>query len=177
LTTVTGLVFDLPHAPWIGDVMRLRAAYDSGRLRFPVEVTVVGSSGLGWFAEGIPRRELANKVQATAMAFSPFRFRFSGVTYFPGSTVYYLAPADAAPFHDFQRRLAASSLSFQPTPYSFTPHCTIAELSVDVASSARKELMAFEVPDYDILVESVSIYTLETEAQNCYQHERIALGV
>jgi 2'-5' RNA ligase len=160
----------------MGDVMRLRAAYDPVRLRFPVEITVVGSSGLGWFSQDIPRRELANKVQVIARAFPPFRFRFSGVTCFPGSTVYYLAPSDAAPFHDFQCRLAACGLSFQPTPYSFTPHCTIAELPVDAPASARKEMEEFRVPEHDIHVESVSIYTLETETQRCYQHERIALG-
>jgi hypothetical protein len=177
LPTVTGLVFDLPHAPWIGDVMRLRASYDSVRLRFPIEITVVGSSGLGWFSAGISRRELVHKVQAIARAFSPFRFRFGSVGCFPGSTVYYMAPADAAPFHEFQRRLAAGDLKFQPTPYSFTPHCTIVELSQDVPSSAHKELMEFRLPEHDIHVESVSIYTLETEAQKCYQHERIVLGV
>jgi 2'-5' RNA ligase len=176
MSIVTGLVFDLPLAPWVGDVMRLRAAYDPARLRFPVEITVVGSSGLGWFAPEIPRRELVQKVQAVAQAFSSFRFRFGGVTFFPGSSVYYLAPAEAGPFHDFQDRLAASGLSFQPTPYSFTPHCTIAQLPSDVPSGASNELMGFPVPGHDIHVESVSIYTLENEAQKCYQHARIALA-
>jgi 2'-5' RNA ligase len=157
--------------------MRLRAAYDPVRLRFPVEITVVGSSGLGWFSEDIPRRELAHKIKAIAKAFSPFRFRFNGVTRFPGSAVYYMEPADGAPFHDFQGRIAACGLSFESTPYSYTPHCTIAELSHDVARSAHNELMDCLVPEHDIQVESVSIYTLETEAQKCYQHDRIVLGV
>jgi 2'-5' RNA ligase len=176
LPTVTGLVFDLPHAPWIGDVMRLRASYDSVRLRFPVEITVVGSSGLGWISGEISCSELAHKVQAIARAFSPFRFRFGNVACFPGSTVYYMAPADPEPFHDFQGRLAASDLRFQPTPYTFTPHCTLVELSHDAPGSVHRELMEFRVPEHHIHVGSVSIYTLEIEAQKCYQHERIALG-
>ena len=176
MTTVTGLVFDLPHAPWLGDVLRLRAEYDPARLRFPVEITVVGSSGLGWFSEGISRRELAHRIQVVAKGFSPFCFRFSGVACFPGSRVYYLAPADATPFHDFQRRIAACGLSFEPTPYGYTPHCTIAELSHDVATSAHRELREFQVPDDQIQVNSVSIYTVDTERRQCFQHERIALG-
>lgn len=176
LPTVTGLVFDLPHAPWIGDVMRLRAAYDPVRLRFPVEITVVGSSGLGWFSEGVPRRELADRIQVLAKAFSPFCFRFSGVTCFPGSKLYYMAPADDAPFHSFQRRIASCGLRFEPTSYSYTPHCTIAELSHAASGSRHNELMECPVPDHEIQIESVSIYTLDTEAQKCYQHERIALG-
>ena len=157
--------------------MRLRAKYDTARLRFPVEITVVGSSGLGCFSQGISRRELAHKIQVVAKGFSPFCFRFSGVACFPGSKVYYMAPDDGTPFHDFQRRIAACGLSFEPTPYRYTPHCTIAELSHDVATSAHKEMMEFLVPDHQIQVDSVSIYTVNTGGKQCFQHERIALGV
>ena len=177
LSTVTGLVFDLPHAPWVGDVMRLRAAYDPVRLRFPVEITVVGSSGLGWFSDGISRIQLAREIRAIAKAFSPIHFRFNCVACFPGSAVYHMAPADGSPFHEFQRRIAVCGLSFEPTPYSDAPHCTIAEVSRDVASSAHGDLMDFRVPQHDIQVASVSIFTLETDARKCCQHERIGLGV
>lgn len=156
--------------------MRLRAAYDPVRLRFPVEITVVGSSGLGWFSENIARKRLIREIQAIAKAFSPIHFRFDRVACFPGSTVYYMAPADGSPFHDFQRRISVCGLSFEPTPYSYTPHCTIAELSRDVASGAHVELMALGVPQHEIRVASVSIYTLDTEARICYQHERFSLG-
>ena len=147
------------------------------RLRFPVEITVVGSSGLGWFSEGILRTQLAREIQVIAKASSPIQFRFNRVACFPGSTVYYLVPADGSPFHEFQRRIAVCGLGFAPNPYSYTPHCTIAELSRDVARSAHDDLMDFPVPQHDIQVASVSIFTLETDARKCYQHERIDLGV
>src|SRR5688572_18134824 len=140
--TATGLVFDLPHAPWMAEVLRLRATYDSARLRFPIEITVAGSSGLGWFSPTRASEMLVRKVQGVARGFSPFKFRFSSVECFPNSNVYYLAPFDNRPFHDFQQRIAVCGLSFAATPYSYTPHCTIAALSNDASDNPHEELMA-----------------------------------
>lgn len=177
MRTVTGLVFDLPHAPWMGDVMRLRAAHDRVRVGFPIEITVVGSSGLGWFSPSIAREELVQKVRAVARTFSPFAFRFGSVNCFPDSSVYYLQPLEDEPFRAFQAKLATTDLSFEPTPYSYVPHCTIAEAPRDSPASVRDELARCPVPDHDIQVTSVSFYAMDREAQRCYQHERVGLGV
>ena len=177
MRTVTGLVFDLPHGPWMGDVMRLRAAYDRVRLRFPIEITVVGSSGLGWFSLSVARDELVHKVREASKTFSPFAFRFASVKRFPSSNVYYLKPLDDRPFHAFQANLAAAGLSFESTPYRYVPHCTVAELPSDAAATAHEEVMQCPVPDHDIRVTSVSFYTVDRETQRCYQHERVGLGV
>jgi 2'-5' RNA ligase len=161
----------------MAEVLRLRATYDSARLRFPIEITVVGSSGLGWFSSTIPSETLVRKVQGVARGFPPFKFRFSSVERFSDSNVYYLAPSDNEPFHDFQSGIAACGLSFEATSYSYTPHCTIAALSNDVSDNAHEELMACPVPDHEIQIASVSFYTVESESQRCYQHERVTLGV
>ena len=177
MRTVMGLVFDLPLAPWMGDVIRLRAAHDPIRLRFPIEITVVGSSGLGWFSPSIAPSELVRKVRAVAKEFSPFAFRFGTVKCFPNSNVYYLAPLEDKPFRAFQAGLLATDLSFEPTPYRYVPHCTIAQIPQDSPASARDALARCPVPDHDIQVASVSFYALDREAQRCYQHECLALGV
>ena len=155
--------------------MRLRAAYDPVRLRFPIEITVVGSSGLGWFSPPVAREAVVHKVREVAKTFSPFTFRFASLKRFAGSNVYYLQPLEDKPFHLFQATLAATNLSFEPTPYRYVPHCTVAELSTD-ASPAHEELMRCPIPDLDIHVTSVSFYTVDRDTQQCHQHERVALG-
>jgi 2'-5' RNA ligase len=177
LLTVTGLVFDLPHAPWMGDVMRLRAIYDRVRLGFPIEITVVGSSGLGWFSPSVEHETLVHKVREAARGFAPFSFRFGTVNCFPGSNVYYLQPVEEMQFRTFQARIAASGLSFEPIPYDYVPHCTIAEVSETRGTNAREELLQCPVPDHEIPITSVSFYTVDRQTQRCYQHERVALGV
>ena len=176
MPSVTGLVFDLPHAPWMADVLRLRATYDRARLGFPIEITVVGSSGLRWFAPSIAHETLMRKVRAVAQGFAPFKFRFGAVECFAGSNVYYLHPVEELPFRTFQARLAASGLSFEPVPFEYVPHCTIAELPEGSGTNVREELLRCPVPDHEIPVTSVSFYTVDRQARRCYQHERVALG-
>ena len=156
--------------------MRLRAAYDPARLGFPIEITVVGSSGLGWFSPSIAHETLVRKVRAAAQGFAPFTFRFGSVECFPGSNVYYLHPADETPFRAFQARLAASGLSFEPVSFDYVPHCTIAELPQGSGANVREELLRCPVPNHEIPVASVSFYQVDREARRCYQHERVALG-
>lgn len=118
----TGLVFDLPHDAWMGEVLRLRARHEPARLRFPIEITVAGSSGLGWFSAGQSRAELVRRVNRVAAGYRRFGFRFDKVLRFPQSHTYYLAPREERQFRDFQRRLADSGLRFAPTPLEYVPH-------------------------------------------------------
>src|SRR5258705_12482992 len=96
---VTGLVFDLPDAAWVTEIRRLRAAYDRDRLNFPVEITVVGSSGLGWFSPVQSSEFIVEQVRKLAHERSPFQCAFASVEVFAASQVHYLALKDEAPFH------------------------------------------------------------------------------
>jgi 2'-5' RNA ligase len=171
---VTGLVFDLPQARWMDEIQRLRSRHDPARLKFPIEITVVGSSGLGWFSEG--QADMQQRVGEVARAFAPFKFRFSGVNCFPESSVYYLAPDDDTQFLEFQRRLANCGLRFEASPYEYVPHCTIAILPANAAAAAHDEVRACTVPPENIEVSSVSFWSVDDSRQSAQQGERIALG-
>ncbi len=43
----TYIVLDMPPAQWIRQVTALRNRYDPGRTNMPVEITIIGSSGVG----------------------------------------------------------------------------------------------------------------------------------
>lgn len=159
----TGLFFDLPHGRWMDDVLRIRSLHEPARLRFPIEITVAGSSGQG-------KAELLRQVGAVAQGFAPFTFQFGSVARFSGSSVYYLSPREARRFHEFQDRLARCGLRFEPVPFSYVPHCTIAILPEDAAESAHAEVMACTVPDHDIRI------SVDAPNQQCRQEERIPLG-
>jgi 2'-5' RNA ligase len=173
---VTGLVFDLPHEPWTMEVLRSRQRYDPHRLHFPVEITVVGSSGLGWFSPSQPIAHLVERVSTVARPFAPFACPFAGVEHFSDSNVYYLTLCDEAPFHSFQQLLAASGLSFEPTPFSYKPHCTIAALSPSAGDADHAALARFSVPQGSIAISSVSFYAIDSARNECRHLERIRLG-
>lgn len=172
---LTGLVFDLPHGPWVANVLHLRSRYEPTRLGFPIEITVVGSSGLGWFTSTQDEATLLRDVGEVARHFPPFTFRFEKVSCFPGTTVYYLSPRESAPFFDFQRKLHDCGLSYEPTPFTYTPHCTIVILA-EPNQEAHAEIMACPVPDIEIRVASVSFYSVDALSNECHQRERLLLG-
>ena len=158
------------------DVRRLRARHDPARLRFPIEITVAGSSGLGWFSDGQAQAELLGCVRGIARGFPSFLFRFEKVDRFPGSNVYYLAPDDGSRFHEFQNRLANCGLRFERTQYAYVPHCTIAILAQDAPDAAHAEVKACTVPAGDLRVSSVSFWSVDPAGQEARQGARVALG-
>ena len=176
MTAVTGLVFDLPRAAWMDDVERLRARHEPARLRFPIEITVVGSSGLGWFSDGQSKEELSGRVAGIAGRFAPFSFQFEKVARFPDSSVYYLAARDDFHFHEFQRRLAGCGLRFEPTQYAYVPHCTVAILAPDATAEAHAEVKACAVPVGELQVSSVSFWSVDRARGVAQKGECIALG-
>jgi hypothetical protein len=176
LQTPTGLVFDLPHSTWMAAVLKLRANFDPLRLGFPIEITVVGSSGLGWFSPENDARAVLSVVQGIAAATAPFSFAFESVKRFPDSNVYYLAPDDASAFHAFQRELAQSGLRYEKTPFEYVPHCTIAILSHDAGEDAHRHTAACAVPPDRIRISSVSFYAVDFARSVCQQWDRVPLG-
>jgi 2'-5' RNA ligase len=149
--------------------------YEPTRLGFPVEITVVGSSGLGWFTSTQDKATLLRHVGEVARTFPPFTFRFEKVSCFPGTTVYHLSPRESAPFVEFQRKLKDCGLSYEPTPFAYTPHCTIVILT-DANEDAHAEIMACPIPVLDIRVASVSFYAVDALSNECHQQERLVLG-
>jgi len=68
-------MIDLPNEAWTTEVRRLRAAYDHDRTSFPVEITVAGSSGLGWSSPNQSLELVVNHVREFAQKRSPFQCR------------------------------------------------------------------------------------------------------
>jgi 2'-5' RNA ligase len=172
---VTGLVFDLPDAAWTTEIRRLRAAYDRDRVGFPVEITVAGSSGLGWFSSAHSAEFIVDELEKIAMKSRPFQCAFAGIELFPASQVYYLALKDEKPFHAFQRSLAASELRFKPTPFAYKPHCTIVRLPAE-AATALADLADFPVPQASVTISSVGLYSVDLFKNECRFVKRIPLG-
>jgi 2'-5' RNA ligase len=164
---VFGLVFDLPEEDWTREIRRLRAIHDHARINFPVEITVAGSSGLGWFSPGQGPELIADEVRSIARDVAPFSSFFSAIEKFSKSHVYYLALKDEKPLHAFQAALAASSMRFELTPFAYKPHCTIVELSNDASASTHAEIAALPVPVHGISIRSLSLYGVIRSRNEC----------
>lgn len=159
----TYIVLDIP-SPVAERVtaQRLRQR-DPFRFSLPAETTVSGSSGTGPLAADQTIEDIVAVLERVAADTPPIRTRFGPVRRFGGSDVFYLSFAEEAPLRALHDRIASSGLRFQPTPFAFTPHCTLRTRSPITAGEVR-DLESIRV-DGEFVLDTMSLYDLPVERQ------------
>jgi 2'-5' RNA ligase len=118
------VVLDLPDP--VGSQLRdIRLRYSELRARYPAEITVAGSGGVGPIAGGQDDDELRDALAAIAASTPPITASFGAVRRFPSSNLFYLSIDDPRPFHALHERLRTSGIRFDAVPHEYVPHCTI----------------------------------------------------
>lgn len=157
----TYVVLDLA-GPGACEVRRIRQrhGYDFyGAL--PVEITVAGSSGLGSPAPDQDARAVFLALEAVAAETPVIMARFGPVLRFPDSDIFVLTMEDPDPFIDLHERISRSGVRFMPSPFPFTPHCTLRGQVVGAASSQETEdLMGISISK-EFRCEMLSTYVVE----------------
>jgi 2'-5' RNA ligase len=154
------IVLDVPP-PMAERIFALRRHFGSWRVALPVEITLVGSSGLGVLRYHESELEtIFDTLDGMARRFAPIVTHFSSVAMFPGTRVFYFVPDNAAPFLTLQAALVESGLRFERSPFPFTPHCTIADLET-VAEELPSGFQALAQPDTEIVLDTLSVYNLD----------------
>jgi 2'-5' RNA ligase len=156
----TYIVLDMPPAQWTRRVTALRKRYDPGRTNMPVEITIIGSSGVGALENEQDANNTFNIIDELASRTDPITFRFAKIARFPGANLFYYEPADPAPFVILQEAIIATGLRFKPSPYPFTPHCTIVDLHEDRSERSKNELINLLIPSESITVDELRLYSL-----------------
>ena len=155
----TYAVLDVP-SPVAGQVMAVRKRHrDELRVALPVEITVIGSSGVGEFEAGQDPAQVFAILDASAADTPPIPARFGPVRRFPGTNIFVLTLADEQPFQSLHQRIASSGILFQASPFPFTPHCTLRSRS-PVSDDDVIDLLSLHVAD-GFLLDTLSVYMLD----------------
>ena len=154
----TYIVLDVPQAVW-DHVNSIRERYGSRLAMLPVEITVIGSSGIGTFTAEQEPVTAFRLVDRVASMFAPIKTSFRRVTRFPNTGVFYYEPADPQPFIELQRKLVSTGLKFKESPFPFTPHCTIVKFD-QPSEELINEIMSLPVPNGQFVLDMLSIYSL-----------------
>lgn len=162
LSLDTYLVLEPEHGDWISAVMRIRETYDPPRALYPVEVTIIGSSGVGCFATENSPEQLVARVQAVVRDTPPFAVRLLEVRHFPGTGIHWLAPEPDV-FVRFHKAIVASGLLFRDIAFPFTPHCTIADIGLGPGNAARRALERFPLPTQPVPFKTGALYQIDSE--------------
>ncbi|MDB4908063.1 MAG: hypothetical protein JWO05_2847 [Gemmatimonadetes bacterium] len=157
-TRPTYVVVDMPGA--VGTFVRgMRERFSPRLAPLPVEITLVGSSGVGVFAPDTVPGEALAAVERLAELTAPLPVSFDAMTTFEGSGVFYYPPTDPAPWRHLHQVLAHSGLRYLPTPFSFTPHLTAVRLAPSQLENSTAEVLALPSPPSGV-ADTLSVYSL-----------------
>jgi hypothetical protein len=155
----TAVVLDVPD-PVANIVMSIRRKHrDELGCAVPVEITVAGSSGVGEVEAGQDPTHVFAVLDAIAADTAPICARFVAVMRFPTTDIFVLTLADERPFRALHERVATSGIRFQPSPFPYTPHCTLRSRS-PVSATEAAELLSLRITDAFILT-ILSVYMLD----------------
>lgn len=169
----TYICLDIP-SPIAEQVMHIRVQQrDTFRAALPVEITVIGSSGVGVFDVTQDEQEAFAILDAIAAETPPIVASFGKVIRFPNTDIFVLTLTDEQPFRDLQQRIAVSSLRFKPSPFPYTPHCTLRSRS-PVSEQEADELLSLNVPG-KFVIDTMSVYMMDTLPMTCLHRVKLYL--
>jgi 2'-5' RNA ligase len=155
----TYIVLDMPQSVW-EHVTSIRQQYDSGLAILPVEITVIGSSGIGTFQEEQEMGLAFDVIDRVAANSPPITTAFRRIATFPSTGVFYYEPSETEPFIRLQREIVSTGLKFKGSPFPFTPHCTIVKLD-NPSPELVDEILSLPIPRGPFVLDALSIYSLD----------------
>jgi 2'-5' RNA ligase len=160
ITKMSYIVLDVP-SPIAEHVLSIRQHYSSWRVALPTEITVIGSSGVGVMRyDENESSDVFKIIDDLAKQFKPIVTQFTSVARFPNTGWFYYAQQNPEPFTQLQNAIVETGLKFEPSPFPFTPHCTIADFE-SPSEELAQEILSLPVPERDIVLDTLSIYVLD----------------
>lgn len=159
------IVAEIPE-PVRSAVQTLRDEFASATAKLPVEITLVGSSGVGPIPVGTDLSLIATEMARIFAIVPPFEVSFAGFRVFPGTSLVYLCPTDRTPFDNIHETLRYSNIPFSQSAFPYNPHCTMrsgAALPVNEVNLMCQR----DFPTSPFLIEVVSLYDLNRDTLEC----------
>jgi len=153
------VVADIPE-PHKSAIQAIRAQLKTATAKLPVEITLAGSSGIGPIPEGTDIGLVRDEVERIAKSAAAFRMEFAEISHFPDSGVFFIPPKERRPFDSLHASLASSRIPFSKSPFPYSPHCTL-RIGPKVEQSLTEHIRSMPVPRGEILLDSISIYSLD----------------
>ncbi|MBQ9770828.1 MAG: 2'-5' RNA ligase family protein [Lentisphaeria bacterium] len=168
------IVLDVP-SPVAEKIQSFREKFDPARAALPVEITLTGSCGTGLVTHGQTVREIAESLEQAAKQIHPFCVSFDSVDRFPGTDIYFLTLKDSPELQHAQKTVSGCGINFDPTPYPYHPHCTLALRKEIRDDLDLLNLFFLDVPQEPILLDMLSVYAMK-DVNSCEILYKIALS-
>jgi 2'-5' RNA ligase len=153
------IVADIPD-PHKTRIQAIRDQLKTVTARFPVEITLAGSSGVGPIPEGTAFQLIRDEMERVARLAGAFKTEFGGIAHFPNTGVYFIPPKDRTPFDALHALFVASKIPFSPSPFPYNPHCTL-RVGPSVEQSVSERIHSIAAPGGAMLLDSISVYAID----------------
>jgi len=153
------VVADIPY-PCRAMIQSLRDQLKTVTAKFPVEITLAGSSGVGPIPEGTDIKLIQDEIERIGRLTPAFKMEFGEISHFPETGVFYVPPKDRRPFAAIHASLASSKIPFAKSPFPYNPHCTL-RVGLKVEQSLSEFIHSLAVPRGEILLDSISVYAID----------------
>lgn len=105
-------------------VLDLRKRFNPERICWPVDITIVGSSGIGTLQEGQSIKEVITLLEPVIKNNGFSDVIFTHIDIFVNTGIYYFAP-ERKKFDILHQAVKDSGVGFNENPWPYTPHCTL----------------------------------------------------
>ena len=169
------VVADIPE-PHKTSLQIIRDRLATVTARFPAEITLAGSSGLGPIPAGTDVRLVKEEIDRIAASTAAFAMEFGEVGSFPDTGVFFVPPKDRTPFDLLHAALASSRIPFGASPFPYTPHCTL-RVGPKAEPGVSGLILSTAVPTGPVLLDSISVYAVDAATLAVSLLHRAALAI
>ena len=158
------VVAEIPE-PIRSEIQALRESFGTSTALLPVEITLLGSSGVGPIPAGTPIRVIKEQIDLLFAPIAPWNVSFAEIRAFPNTAIAYLAPVDRNCFDRIHAILRASAIPHTESAFSFNPHCSLRSGAATPEELLRVLKHSFPVEPFRI--DTISVYDFDSSAVHC----------
>src|ERR1700677_360348 len=148
------------------EIQSLRDAFATPTAALPVEITLLGSSGVGPIPIGTPVALIQEQMQLLFSKVSPWKVAFSGIRIFPNTSIAYLAPFDRSRFDFLHNLCRDSALPSSPSRFPYNPHCTL-RAGGALTPDQLSDILSHQFPKSIFEIDTISVYDLDINPFRC----------
>ena len=157
----TYIVFDVTGT--VADEVRdIRKKFDPERADLNIEISLSGSSGLGYIAPNQPFDIICHQLTDICSKLKPFWCSFDKIKKFPNTEIFYLSLKHKKPFFNAIKILQESNISFLSNPFVYEPHCTLTLPTIrdleETRLAEKVNIKEIVIPKQKFYINSLALY-------------------
>ena len=158
------VVAEIPE-PIRSKIQTMRESFGTPTALLPVEITLLGSSGVGPIPAGTPIQTIQEQIDLLFAPIAPWTVSFAEIKAFPNTAIAYLSPVDRNCFDRIHAILRAPAIPHTESAFPFHPHCSLRSGAATPEELSRVLKHSFPVEQF--WIDTISVFDFDSSAVHC----------